>query len=305
MDIIESCNAIRKKLSKSGLHYFIKESPFSLWITIKKKKIDVHQSETELDSPVTQDAKVLENEIRFLKERLQKSEAEINNLKTKNSTLQATNENYLNWNAETNQLKSRKDSARQDTLTHGMVGSTGSLGGSTACYPMVASIPSARSRTSHSTKLQDNHLSESQLTTTKTNHTIPTTTLISISNPNSHEFPNPSMVSDSHVFPAPTLVSNRASDFRNMFSFSAVSSLTSLSARTKPYPSLLTSTSSPTPPSTSCPNLTTTSPTFLSSALVLKTLASRTFKCEICGERFLQASNMDFHIKRDHKKPFT
>ena len=40
MDAVQSCNVVRQSLVESGLHYFINESPHSLWITIRKKFIN-------------------------------------------------------------------------------------------------------------------------------------------------------------------------------------------------------------------------------------------------------------------------
>ena len=55
MTTVESCNGIRATLVSSGLHYFVKESPHSLWISVKKKFIDenvntfVHQPDVVKD----------------------------------------------------------------------------------------------------------------------------------------------------------------------------------------------------------------------------------------------------------------
>ena len=42
MQIVKSCDVIRQSLVKSNLHYFINESPHSIWITIRKKFIDIN-----------------------------------------------------------------------------------------------------------------------------------------------------------------------------------------------------------------------------------------------------------------------
>ena len=39
MSIYESCNVIRQSLVKANLHYFMNESPHSIWITIRKKQL--------------------------------------------------------------------------------------------------------------------------------------------------------------------------------------------------------------------------------------------------------------------------
>ena len=47
MQTVKSCNVIRKSLVKSNLHYFINESPLSIWITIRKKFIDIIVSQVD------------------------------------------------------------------------------------------------------------------------------------------------------------------------------------------------------------------------------------------------------------------
>merc|ERR1711915_539373 len=77
MDILESCNAIRKKLSKSGLHYLIHETPFSLLIKIKKKRIGENDSkEDELIS----ERYSSEDDIQKLKAQIQVLEKEMKNI---------------------------------------------------------------------------------------------------------------------------------------------------------------------------------------------------------------------------------
>ena len=39
MTTIKGCNVIRDGLLRSGLHYFVKESPHSIWISVRKKLI--------------------------------------------------------------------------------------------------------------------------------------------------------------------------------------------------------------------------------------------------------------------------
>ena len=41
MNIVKSCNGVRQGLVDSGLHYFINESPHSIWITIRKKFLNI------------------------------------------------------------------------------------------------------------------------------------------------------------------------------------------------------------------------------------------------------------------------
>ena len=40
MNTMYSCELIRQSLVKSGLHFFVNESPHSLWVTVRKKFID-------------------------------------------------------------------------------------------------------------------------------------------------------------------------------------------------------------------------------------------------------------------------
>ena len=92
MEVFESCNAIRKTLNKTGLHYFIKESPFSLWVTIRKKRIPTSEFvETDLETSV-QSAK--DSELKSLKENLLERELEIKALKINNKNLKASAKNY-------------------------------------------------------------------------------------------------------------------------------------------------------------------------------------------------------------------
>ena len=41
METVKSCNDVRQSLVDSGLHYFINESPHSIWITIRKKFLNI------------------------------------------------------------------------------------------------------------------------------------------------------------------------------------------------------------------------------------------------------------------------
>ena len=77
MDILESCHAIRKKLSKSGLHYLIHETPFSLLIKIKKKRIG--ENDREEDEPLSE-KNSLEDDIQKLKSQIQVLEKEMKNI---------------------------------------------------------------------------------------------------------------------------------------------------------------------------------------------------------------------------------
>ena len=49
MNTIKSCNELRQSLVKSGLHYFINESPHSIWITIRKKFLADHKLNTPVE----------------------------------------------------------------------------------------------------------------------------------------------------------------------------------------------------------------------------------------------------------------
>ena len=77
MDILESCHAIRKKLSKSGLHYLIHETPFSLLIKIKKKRIG--ENDSEEGEPLSGRTS-FEDEIQQLKAQIKGLEKEIRNI---------------------------------------------------------------------------------------------------------------------------------------------------------------------------------------------------------------------------------
>ena len=48
MDATQSCELIRQNLVRSGLHFFVNESPFSLWITIRKKFISGAATDTTI-----------------------------------------------------------------------------------------------------------------------------------------------------------------------------------------------------------------------------------------------------------------
>ena len=41
METVKSCNDVRQSLVNSGLHYFVNESPHSIWITIRKKYLSI------------------------------------------------------------------------------------------------------------------------------------------------------------------------------------------------------------------------------------------------------------------------
>ena len=49
MSIYESCNVIRQSLVKANLHYFMNESPHSIWITIRKKQLSPSNSQDSFE----------------------------------------------------------------------------------------------------------------------------------------------------------------------------------------------------------------------------------------------------------------
>ena len=53
MDATQSCELLRQNLFKSGLHFFVNESPFSLWITIRKKFISGEATVTTIKNQDT------------------------------------------------------------------------------------------------------------------------------------------------------------------------------------------------------------------------------------------------------------
>ena len=73
MNTMYSCDVIRKSLVKSGLHFFVNESPYSLWITVRKKFMDNQNliDEKTNGAPVREEKKMaeIENEMKDLKEK--------------------------------------------------------------------------------------------------------------------------------------------------------------------------------------------------------------------------------------------
>ena len=77
MNTMNSCDIIRQSLVKSGLHFFVNESPYSLWITVRKKFMDNNQNliaENTDEASVSEERKMaeLENEMKDLKEKYSK-----------------------------------------------------------------------------------------------------------------------------------------------------------------------------------------------------------------------------------------
>ena len=70
---LESCTTILSSLRKSGLHFVVQETPFSAYITIRKKFhkgfVSPSQNEEESDEKIIK----LENEIKCLKNELEES----------------------------------------------------------------------------------------------------------------------------------------------------------------------------------------------------------------------------------------
>jgi uncharacterized protein YhfF len=78
MNTLTSCNDVRQCLVKSGLHYYINESPHSIWITIRKKFLNDRHS---LSISAPSENRELNEDYSNLLEKYKQLEAAYDNLK--------------------------------------------------------------------------------------------------------------------------------------------------------------------------------------------------------------------------------
>ena len=313
MEIFESCNAVRKTLNKSGLHYFVKESPFSLWITIRKKRILATNEFVENDfETLVQSDKDLE--IKSLKEKLLEREIVIKSLKINNKNLKASAKNYAK------QVKIKDQNVK---LLEEKINQTPKF---TAVYQTNPDATQQFEKFSNFHKTLSPLESQGNLSTNLNTifklsavDTIPITSLQT--NPINTSPTQSNFTTNCPAIPYQSNPCNNILSNLNT-SFSVTPTDDSRTTLTKP---ILGLTTSPIPKSNSttsfqmiCSN--TNLRTFPDSSINTNSHQNQAFvdsessaefkkhfkpfSCDLCGERFLKASNVDFHINRLHNAPF-
>ena len=285
MDIFESCNAVRKTLNKSGLHYFVKESPFSLWITIRKKRISTNEFvENDLGTQSDKDL-----EIKILKEKLLEREIEIKALKINNKNLKASAKNYVkqvkNKDLRIELLEEKITSQTKPNATH-----------------HFEEVPNFHKNPS---PLESQSCLSTNLNTILEFSAIDPITITSLQTSPISTFPIQSnFTSACPAIPYQTkphtnilvnstgnhgLTTSPIPKFKSTTSFHMNCSNTDL----KTFPDSSSNTNSHQVPS------------FIGSESSEEFKKQfKPFRCDLCCERFSKASNVDFHMNRLHNAPF-
>ena len=297
MEIFESCNAVRKTLNKTGLHYFVKESPFSLWISIRKKRIVTNEF-VENDHE-TSDKNDKDLEIESLKEKLIEREIEVKTLKISSRNLKASAKNY----AKQVKNKDHKIKLLEEEINQTLKVAVTSQTKSDASHQFdnVSVIDPITSIQTISTNMLTNPISgntiQSNFTTSclanPTYQTIPYTNVLVSSTGNLPNCPRNKFQSN----PLNTTFSVTPTDIKpwldhQPYPQTKVQPTNSFQMNLKTFPDSSINTNNHNAPAF----VGSESPEELKKHFI-------PFSCELCGARFLKLSNVDFHMNRLHKTP--